>query len=760
MMQTTSPMADGGGSIDPRRLLDCVEDAILVLDEQLHVLFANAAVASFMGGEADTVSVDFDPLGAIHPDDIEGAFPQFLEAVGNRSGRTLIRLRVRDGDGWRPVEAVITNFLDDPTVRGLVVCFRNLAQEEQLRRSLDAQLELGKRNQALQAQLRERQHFLSRLVRIQSSISRRAPLIDVLNAVAEGAHNLLGDSLAIVRLVSDADPTLLELAACHGLRSEVAVQQPTIAAESGLGGTAFLSNEIVVLDDHQAFVEQNPVLATAGFVAGIAVPIRHGLEPVGCLTVCSVNAMRTYSQTEQEMLLALAEHASIALLDAHTVESVREALTDPLTGLPSRRLLIERLENSIDRCRANGGPLAVLFVDLDGFKAVNDSRGHAAGDALLIEIGKRLEASAREHDTVARFGGDEFIVVLEDADATAASAFASRMVDQIQQGVKVEGRSIFVGVTIGVDIAGPDDDRGAEAMVRRADIAMYRGKADERGGVVFFESTMEEAVVARAELESELRNAIRVGAIGVAFQPVVTMSTGVVHGVEALARWTSVVQGPIAPDRFIAIADRIGMVNELDRMVLRQACEAMPVIDAMSTGEPILLHVNLAAHHLDSADLVEGIVAVLESTGFPAQRLVVEITETAAMRDPLGVTDRLAQLKRLGVRVAIDDFGTGYSSLAYLERYPVDVLKIDRSFVAGLNAEPRSRHLTESMIQLAHSLGLTVVAEGIEETGQAEALQQLGTDFAQGYHFARPMDLQGLLEFLAERVPVASGVAQ
>jgi EAL domain-containing protein (putative c-di-GMP-specific phosphodiesterase class I) len=221
-----------------------------------------------------------------------------------------------------------------------------------------------------------------------------------------------------------------------------------------------------------------------------------------------------------------------------------------------------------------------------------------------------------------------------------------------------------------------------------------------------------------------------------------------------------VVQGPIAPDRFIEIADRIGMVNELDRMVLRQACEAMPLIDEMFDGEPLLLHVNLAAHHLDSADLVEGIVGVLESTGFPAQRLVVEITETAAMRDPLGVTDRLAQLKRLGVRVAIDDFGTGYSSLAYLERYPVDVLKIDRSFVAGLGAEPRSRHLTESMIQLAHSLGLMVVAEGIEEPGQAEALQQLGTDFAQGYHFARPMDLQRLLAFLAERAPVGSGVAQ
>ncbi|MGH9132670.1 MAG: putative bifunctional diguanylate cyclase/phosphodiesterase, partial [Ilumatobacteraceae bacterium] len=293
----------------------------------------------------------------------------------------------------------------------------------------------------------------------------------------------------------------------------------------------------------------------------------------------------------------------------------------------------------------------------------------------------------------------------------------------------------------------------AEQLVRQADIAMYRGKREGRNKVVIFEPSMEQAVIARAELEGELRRGIRSRAIHAVFQPVIDLRTGAVVSVEALARWTSATQGPIAPTRFVELAEQMNMVAELDLAMIESSCRLIRDVTDPSTGHPVSLSVNLSPQHLDHTDVVEGLLAVVHDEGFPVTRLIVEVTETEAMRDPAGVGNRIRQLRDQGMRVAIDDFGTGYSSLAYLEQFPIDYVKIDRRFVEQIDEPGRSRSLVESMSRMVHSLGLTAVAEGVETVEQAHVLREMGFELAQGFYFARPVAADELEAAIA-RIPV------
>ena len=744
---------------DASTLLDCVEDAILVLDGELRVLYANAALSPFLSPvEVDAANDDeravvvasepaeLDPLSVIHPDDLARVVTELAAGLESGAPKTTIGLRIRDGEGWRPVEAVVNNLLADEQVNALVISFRNLTEEMQLRASLDAQLELARRNRALQKQLTDRQRFLNRLIRIQSSISGRAPLQDVLNAVVTGAHQLLADDVAVLCLADPADPSRLVMAGCSGVDDPQLASRVGIAVEAGIGGAAFNLRKRSggVARTGTGFAESDPQLAALGYNTALAVPIHHDRNVVGCLCVASFRQRRRYTATEEEVLGALADHAGVALMDAHMVESMRVALTDELTGLPNRRLLMERLENSIEACALTGDEISVLFIDLDGFKSVNDWRGHEVGDAGLAAVGARLTEIAGGPRTVARLGGDEFVVVMEAASRDEAAVVADAITEAIRRPIEVGDWTAFVDATVGhvTVVAGPSC--AASTLVRQADIAMYHGKVAGRGRIVAFDASLEDAVVSRAELETELRAAIRSSAITVAYQPVVGLGGVAVRGVEALARWASPSQGVVEPSVFVALAERLGLAAELDRLVIRRACaDVGPLVDAGS-GAPLPLHVNLAPAHLESPGVVDSLVELLDEIGFDPGRLIIELTEASAMNQPEEGRERLEALQRHGIRVALDDFGTGYSSLSHLERFPIDILKIDRAFVDRLHHDRRSRQLTESIVNLAHALEMQVVAEGIEAVEQAVILTELGVDAAQGFHFARPMTVEAL----------------
>jgi diguanylate cyclase (GGDEF)-like protein/PAS domain S-box-containing protein len=740
---------------DARTLLDCVDDVIVVLDDDFRFTFANTAAQAFLGAGITTTTdqVGSASLDAVHPDDVQQVAERLAEIIASDDGRGTVRLRVREGESWRPVEAIVTNHRGVPGINGVVVCFRNLTQEERLRSNLETQLQLVRHNRALRNELQERQQFLSRLVRIQSSISRRAPLDDVLVAIVDGTTQLFGETIVCLRLRDPSDPTRLVLAASHGIRDDV-LPQLSMSSDFGIGGRAFRENRSIVVENYADLPNPTPALIDHGLRAAMAAPVRSDGVTVGSLSM-GTRWPQKFSDTEREMLEILAEHAGIALLDANSRESVRLALTDQLTGLPNRRLFLDRLTQGIDQSVHHGHPLAVLFIDLDGFKAINDGRGHAAGDGVLKEVARRIEKTIDRGDSAARLGGDEFVVMLENCDLGRAATIADNIAKAIRSPLRFGRRRFYVGATVGVAMV-DDQPVDAEELLRRADIAMYRGKREGRNRVVIFEPSMEQAVIARAELEAELRRGIRSRAIYAVFQPVVDLRTGAVTSVEALARWTSATQGPIAPTRFVELAEQMNMVAELDLAMIESSCRLVrDVIDPL-TNRPVSLSVNLSPQHLDHLDVVDGLLTVLGDEDFPLTRLIVEVTETEAMRDPAGVGTRIRELREHGIRVAIDDFGTGYSSLAYLEQFPIDYVKIDRRFVEQIEESDRSRSLVESMSRMVHSLGLTAVAEGVETLEQAETLREMGFELAQGFYFARPVSADGL-EAAIKGIPLLTG---
>jgi diguanylate cyclase (GGDEF)-like protein/PAS domain S-box-containing protein len=424
-----------------------------------------------------------------------------------------------------------------------------------------------------------------------------------------------------------------------------------------------------------------------------------------------------------------------------------QAFHDSLTGLANRALFGDRLDHALARRARTGDELAVLFLDLDAFKTVNDSLGHGAGDEMLRVVAERLRGALRATDTVARLGGDEFAVLLEDIDgADAAGIAADRILDAIGGTIEIAGRSVVCRASIGIALASEDGDE-ASALLRNADAAMYHAKAEQRGGAVLFESGMHTAALNRFELEAELRLAIERGDLRLAYQPAVDVATREIDGVEALVRWDHPVRGPIPPLAFIDVAEQSGLIDDLGRWVLREACRQGAAWRAAGvTPAGFSLSVNVSARQLSSA-VVDDVEAILAETGFPADELVLEVTESSVMHDTTRAIKVLQALRSRGIRIAVDDFGTGYSSLGSLRSLPIDVLKIDRSFVVGVES-PAEAPLTETLLRLGRVLGLKTIAEGVETEAQAQALVAMGCRFAQGYLFARPLpptELEGLL---------------
>jgi diguanylate cyclase (GGDEF)-like protein/PAS domain S-box-containing protein len=422
-----------------------------------------------------------------------------------------------------------------------------------------------------------------------------------------------------------------------------------------------------------------------------------------------------------------------------------QAFHDALTSLANRALFHDRVEHALAKARRTANLLAVLFLDLDNFKTVNDSLGHVAGDQLLRGIARRVNDCVRTGDTVARFGGDEFAILLEDVrDEAEANQVAQRIDQALRAPFHLDGKDVFITASTGIALS-TAGAAGADELLRNADVAMYTAKERGKGRHVTFEPDMHAAVMRRLELEADLRRAVEREEFLVYYQPLFDLRSGRMAGTEALVRWHHPEKGLVSPADFIPVAEDTGLIVPLGSWVLRQACRDLRDWQRrFPATAPAKINVNLSARQLQQAGLVEEVAAALQESGLAPSHLVLEITESVLMQDAASAVSRLTELKHLGVQLAIDDFGTGYSSLSYLQQFPVDTLKIDKSFVDGVGREPERAALASAIIELGRTLGLKTVAEGIEEPAQAAELTLLGCDVGQGYHFARPMDRAGL----------------
>jgi len=436
-----------------------------------------------------------------------------------------------------------------------------------------------------------------------------------------------------------------------------------------------------------------------------------------------------------------------------------QAFHDPLTDLANRALFTDRVAAALSR-RVDSGTtaVAVLLLDLDDFKTVNDSLGHAAGDELLVAVASRLRSCVRPGDTLARLAGDEFAILLDELDdRDDVTAVARRVGKRLEAPFEVDAMEIAVRASIGISLGQRPDDR-PEDLMRDADVAMYAAKARGKGGYQVFEPHMRQAVVRRMELKADLRHALERGELQVHYQPYIKLADESIVGAEALLRWEHGDRGIIPPGDFVPLAEEMGLIVPIGRWVLGEACgQAVEWGRRWPELGPLTLSVNVSARQLQDRLFVGDVAAIVSERGLAPGQLVLELTESSLVEDPDQAVQRLLELRELGIRLALDDFGTGYSSLGYLQRYPIEILKVHRAFVAELGRHPDEPALAKAILQLAHHLGMKTIAEGVEDATQVESLRALGCGYAQGYHFARPLPPEAFAELLDARVRPASG---
>jgi diguanylate cyclase (GGDEF)-like protein/PAS domain S-box-containing protein len=472
------------------------------------------------------------------------------------------------------------------------------------------------------------------------------------------------------------------------------------------------------------------------------------LTPLGALQVEAACTNLLYSADVRGIVVNIRDVSERKEFER---QLAHRAFHDELTGLANRVLFRDRVEHALARV-GRGSSLAVLFLDLDDFKTVNDTLGHQAGDELIRVVASRLSGAARTSDTAARLGGDEFAVLVEDDTNDASDLVARRLLDSIAEPIWIDDRAITMNASIGIARALPGESLQVDTLLRNADVAMYEAKASGKGTCRHFSAEMHDALVDQLELKRELVTAIERGEFELRYQPVVDLATHRFVSLEALIRWNHPVRGFISPDEFIPIAEASGAIVPLGRWALRAACEqALRLHWRVGPSAPSI-SVNLSTRQLQEPNLVAETINVLRETGLPPEKLVLEITETAMISDFDLVLSRLKDLRAANIRVAVDDFGSGYSSLNYIRRLPIDLLKIDRAFIADIGESGEVAALTETILALARIIGVTVVAEGIETEAQLAEVTRLGCDLGQGYLFLRPVDAAEIERAVVEQV--------
>ena len=497
------------------------------------------------------------------------------------------------------------------------------------------------------------------------------------------------------------------------------------------------------------------LMAETGTVAGARVPIIANGELIGSLVAGVVSDPERLSADVDlmERLRGLAGQAGIAFRNARLLDQIRhQAVHDALTGLPNRALILDRAEQMLTRARRERRPVAALFVDLDNFKDINDTLGHEAGDKLLRAVAARFAGALRDSDTVGRLGGDEFVVLAEGVSLAAGPELvAERLQDVLREPFRLDGlEGVPLSVSASIGIA-EGERANAGDLLREADIALYRAKARGKNCSALFRPQMQSEVLDRLELEMDLRSALARDQFFLLYQPVFDLDHVTVSGVEALLRWSHPGRGVVPPDEFIRVLEETGLILDVGCWVLRQACAQGARWH--QRGLRLTMSVNVSMRQIETDVFLEHVQDALDRSGLDPGSLILEVTETTLMRDTDATVRRLKLLKDLGVRIAIDDFGTGYSSLAYLRRFPVDALKIDRSFVSGMADSAESTALIHTLVQLGRTLGIETLAEGIEETWQLKNLQRERCDQGQGFLFARPLEPGAVEELIADWDP-------
>jgi diguanylate cyclase (GGDEF)-like protein/PAS domain S-box-containing protein len=675
---------------DDRWLRSVVENSseiVKIVDPDGTLRYASPAFERVLGYDPEEVVGTMNVLDHVHPNDLPHVVLEATEKALSEGGvvtnKAEYRFRHKDGS-WRWMETVGTYLLDDPAVRGVVFTSRDVTERKKAEEKLR------------QAEQRYR------------TLVEQIPAVTYIDPVDDPDTSLY--TSPYVEEMLGYTPQEWHHEKLWPKRLHPGDRERVLAADKRFeaGGG-------------EPFREEYRLLAKDGSVVWVreeAVLVRDEAgEPLYWKGVF-------YDLTERK---ALEERLHY------------QAFHDYLTDLPNRKLLMDRLGQALRRTIRWHKRVAVLFMDLDNFKVVNDSLGHVAGDRLLVEVTRRLGACLRPEDTLARFGGDEFVVLIEAVeDPAQAVRVAERITEELRSPFIMEGRDLYVLASIGISL-GDARTHDPDDLLREGDTAMYRAK-DEGGDFRVFDPAMYERAFRQLEVENDLRRAIEQEEFVVHYQPMVDLQTGELWGMEALVRWDHPERGLLNPSEFAPVAEESGLVIPVGEQILREACfRAKEWQEENPRIPPLVMSVNLSASQLSRLDLADTVERVLGETGLEGNCLTLDVTETVYVRTLAGNTATLDSLRDLGARISIDDFGVGYSSLAYLKRLPADALKIDRSFVRGLGEDVEDMAIVNMIIELAHTLGLEVIAEGVESEGQATLLREMGCDHAQGHHFARPL---------------------
>ncbi|MCV2489420.1 EAL domain-containing protein [Geodermatophilus sp. YIM 151500] len=603
--------------------------------------------------------------------------------------------------------------------------------------------------------LADRHMHLERLYRFSQRVSGAPGIDEVMAGVLAEAREMLRSERASAAFVG-ADGGIIARVRAVGT-------QVTRSEEPATDDDAWLLRQVVdgggalLMPRHGRDAAARRWLDSYGMRDAVAVPLRSGDGVIGVLVVADrLGDVRTYEPGDVLLMETIANHASVALRNGELIEKLRhEALHDALTGLANRVQLQRRLAAALEDVSAGrSAGAAVMILDLDDFKEVNDTLGHQQGDAVLVEIGARLGGAVGQAGLVARLGGDEFAVLLPDgADEQRAQQVGRRVLRALEQPILLDGMEVEVGGSIGLALA-PRHATDPAALLKRADMAMHDAKVSTRR-LRLFESDLDTDNPRRLTLAAELRASLQNGDLTVHVQPQAQLAGGEVTAVEALVRWRHPELGDVPPDQFIPVAERSGLIGPLTTRVLDLALAASAGWSAV--GHDVAVAVNLSPRSLHDADLVDEVERLLRRHGVPADRLTLEVTESAVMADPARAVGVLHQLRDLGVRLSVDDFGTGYSSLSYLKRLPVQEVKIDRSFITGLGTDGDDLPIVRAIVDMGRHMGLEVVAEGVEDQATEELLAAMGCDLVQGWHLGRPMPASELVPWLRTRVRTRRG---
>jgi diguanylate cyclase (GGDEF)-like protein len=613
-----------------------VERAAEAVEAEVAAIVRGGRVVSSVGFPHGRVPVDElcrAAGGEVQAVDVPGAGLCTVIAVAFEDDCPAFLVLARSGDGFAPQETALVRAM----ARVLSLTLRMLRTLDAERSSREKSEHQAEENAQLLSSLQERQTLLERLFRIQRSISHRAPIEEVLDAITEGAAELLGDDVVGLRLIDPNDPGMLTLVSSRGMDDDLARSLVRSAVDEGVGGLVISARRLVVTHDYAGLVQPLEPLVADGLKAAMGAPVFQDGEPIGSLVVASYDAERRYGNMEQEMLLSFAEHASLALNDASAVEAMRKAFADAvhqahhdvLTGLPNRALVLDRLDHALAR-RRRSRHAGVLFVDLDRFKVVNDTLGHSIGDEVLMRIGERLLASVRPGDTVGRLAGDEFVVVCEDVSIDDVLQIAGRVARAIELPLPLYGRDTVITASIGV--AHVESGARAEDVLRDADVAMYRAKQRGRARIEVFDAAIRTRLLERLETEHALRRALHRDELRLHYQPIVRASDGELLSVEALVRWDHPQRGLLQPVDFVPVAEETDLIIPLGRWVLTEACAQLGRWQADNPGlRNLQVGVNLSARQFTDPDIVAIVAEALARAAIEPTSLSLEITESVLM---------------------------------------------------------------------------------------------------------------------------------